>query len=547
MHRGLETLEAWHIPVGLVPQDGMKTLKLCTAHTEGGLPALSAYEIRSGTEEGGLAISNGALFLTAKSNGDLDMEAGELRGRENFLPISAHDLRILREILARRWSVAGGTPVQAGLGEFKLKLGSHAASLAANLPLPASLAFAALPLITEKGPVQAACVPDATVVKRIWIKPMGNIGNRALQYLTAAGIAARAPGSQICNVILDMWNREEPAPRPQPWEGASIGNHYRIDVEGLADCLNRGEVGAVCIESYCFHVAHYPPRDVCRTLLPAVAGTDGVKGFGPGELVCSVRGAEILTGLHKGYFPLPPGYYAKLREESGLDLVFFGQLGDDAYSVALRAAFPDARFVPSVNQNHDFEVLRRSRNVALSISTFSWLAAWLGQAERIYMPVGGIFNPAHYPGLCFLPFDEPAYRYVLLPPVGAVSVHEDAARFWLMQEMISRQARFVGVEELGGLLTRRDAKVTCVKGFDGMAYLRANPDVANEVRALRTTALGHYLASGAAEGRPSRQFDPLFYADMYPDAAEAVALGHYPSLFAHFVEVGEALGHAPAP
>jgi hypothetical protein len=549
VHRGMEALDSWHIILELEPgkEGGAPVLTTGWAGGEG----VRGLEIAPGALiPGCLTLRLGERFLSARPGGDAAAEAGEAKHWEQFLPISKRDLTVLADILARRWRMETGPAVPAGLAEFQLRFGRRAVSLAANLPLPAGAGAARLDLADGEGRVSltAATKPPE---RRVWIYPLGNIGNRALQYLAAAGIAARAPGAKIENVMLEMWGRREPAPRPEPWERAGSNDHflYHLDVDGLGDCLARGEVDAICLESYCFHLDHYPPRAECRVLLPPAQGTEDVRGFGPGELVCSVRAAEILHYAHPDYFPLPPGYYAKLQAESGLDLVFFGQLGDDAYSQALRAAFPRARFVPGVNQNHDFEVLRRSRNVALSISTFAWLAAWLGEAERVYLPVGGIFNPHHDPGMLFLPLAEPAYRYMLLPPVKAVSL-ADPVRFWLMQDVIARGTRPIGVEELRGLVARaagREREMTKVKRFSSAAYLRAYPDVANEARALRRTGLDHYFNAGVKENRVTRPFDPLFYADRYPEAAEAVALGHYRTLFAHFQAVGEALGYQPMP
>lgn len=86
-----------------------------------------------------------------------------------------------------------------------------------------------------------------------------------------------------------------------------------------------------------------------------------------------------------------------------------------------------------------------------------------------------------------------------------------------------------------------------VKGFDSAAYLAANPEAAHEVRALRQTALNHCLTVDERLHRLFRLFDPLFYAFTYPDAAEAVSLGHYPDLWTHFRVAGEALGYLPVP
>ncbi len=41
----------------------------------------------------------------------------------------------------------------------------------------------------------------------------------------------------------------------------------------------------------------------------------------------------------------------------------------------------------------DFNQLRASANLVLSVSTFAWWAGWLSHAQRIYYPVAGLFDP----------------------------------------------------------------------------------------------------------------------------------------------------------
>ncbi len=548
-HVAPEALDKTFLPLGLKRDGGTEAAPLFSLAGEGwaGLPAL---EIGKGMYPRCVTFLGGTSFMIAKPVGSLEVNAKAASSFENFLPLLAKDFLALREILSMHWRLGSAEPVPLGLDKFKLKIGASEASLWDNLPLNYDATLQTLSIKASGVGLSLKGVPLELEAPVIWINPLGNIGNRALQYLTAVGLAARVPGAKIQNIKLEMWNYENPFPRPPAWKSAGTGTRTHLDLEGLADCLVRREVEAVCIDGFAFHLDHYPPRPICRQLLPAAHGTEAVQGFGSEELVCSVRAAEILKNIHPDYLPLPPGYYAKLQEESGLELVFFGQLGDDAYSASLRKAFPAARFVPSVNQNYDFELLRRSRNVALSISTFAWLATWLGDAERIYLPVGGMFSPVQHPSQDYLPLEEDNYRYILLPPVKSVNLQEEPERFQAMQDLVAKRARFADREEIREIRERAiglEAHKTQVKGFSSPFYLMQNPDAAVGVRALQETALNHYLRIGAREKRPYRPFDALFYADAYPDAAEAVALGYYPSLFAHFLEIGEKKGYAPTP
>jgi hypothetical protein len=297
----------------------------------------------------------------------------------------------------------------------------------------------------------------------IWIKPEGNMGNRALQYLAAAGIAMHAPDVKIQNILLPEWGMSAP---------------------------------------------------------------------------------------HPDYLVLPPRYYKSLQERSGLELIFYGQIGNDAYSASLRAAFPAARFIPGVNRGHDFEVLRRSVNIAPGISTFAWLAAWLSEAAQIYLPVGGIFNPAQFHRRMFLPLDDPAYRYTLLPFGKATDLKKQPAQFALLQETLGQLARPVHVPELQQICQRAAAlqpPQALLGGFDPDFYALKYPDVAGQLPDRQPSALHHYLHTGFREGRQPFAFDQAFYTGMYPEAAMAVAAGYYRDPLHHYQTTGRTKGYRPTP
>jgi len=343
------------------------------------------------------------------------------------------------------------------------------------------------------------------------------------------------------------------APAAPPPQENSVGtgiDGFQLDVAGLADCLTRRVVASVHLEGYAFNLQNYPPRAAARELIPATLAGGEARGFGARALVCSVRGAEILHNVHPDYLPLPPGYYRHLAERSGLDLVFFGQIGNDPYSQALQAAFPQARFIAGQNPAHDFEVLRRSVNLAPSISTFAWLAAWLSHAERIYLPVGGIFSPVQLPLMAFLPLDEPEFEYTLLPYAQGVDLYDKPARFFYMQDMVGARLRPVTADEMRAICARAAAlsgKRPLLSGFDPEFYIAEYQEVGPWLRNGLQSALHHYLHVGFKEGRKPLRLDAGFYANFYPDAAMAIAEGHYANPIHHYLAIGRSLGYRPLP
>ncbi len=331
----------------------------------------------------------------------------------------------------------------------------------------------------------------------IWIEPLGNVGNRALQYLAAQGIARLVPGAEIRNIRLPEWGMNRADAKP---EGRVVHTglyRYWMDTAGMADCLRRSVMDALAIDGYCFHIEHYPPREVCRALLGPMQGGEDAVGFGPEALVCSVRGDEVLRAIHPRYLALPPGYYAKLAAQTGLELVFYGQLGEDPYSRSLRAAFPDARFISGRNPGFDFETLRRSQNIAPSLSTFAWLAAWLSEAAQIHLPVGGIYMPLQQGNQGFLPYDDPAYSFMLLPKAEAINVFHRTDAFLRQQEHIGAacQPLTTGqVRKICKLATQVKPYGPALNGFDPDFYVtQAGPKAA-------ANPLEHYMRTGWEKG-----------------------------------------------
>jgi hypothetical protein len=240
-----------------------------------------------------------------------------------------------------------------------------------------------------------------------------------------------------------------------------------------------------------------------------------------------------------------------LQKQSGLKLVFYGQLEADAYSEGLRRAFPEARFITSRGAGIDFETIRKSRNIALPISAFAWLAAWLSEAINVYVPVGGLFNPMLEPGQSFLPIEEPSFQYVMLPRVLGENLFDQPTEFWAVQDNIAKFSRFATQEEIRELLARANAtpraKRAVTGPFEASYYQAHHSTVAYELLGLNNTALGWYLQRGYLAGDRTFHFDDEFYRHAYPDVEIDIALGRFTTLVQHFLEKGQMLGYQPRP
>jgi hypothetical protein len=219
-------------------------------------------------------------------------------------------------------------------------------------------------------------------------------------------------------------------------------------------------------------------------------------------LLISIRGGEVLEAPHPSYVLIPVSFYVQIVSETRLKPVFVGQLTPSPYLDELKAAFPSARYIDSQGVLADFQTIRKARNIVLSVSTFSWLAAWLSEAEQVIMPLSGLFNPMQSTDIDLAPVSDPRFRFFLFPINYAVpveryqSVHAVIDSRW--QEISGEQLRQIR-ENRPSLGRQLDEYLAC---FDEPFYLRRYGDVLDHVKGgLFTDGADHYRRAGFSRVR----------------------------------------------
>lgn len=373
---------------------------------------------------------------------------------------------------------------------------------------------------------------------------LGNLGNRSIQYMVALKLASLVPGCRISNVSLPEWNIHHPTIEP---EGpvAHVGTWERIDLEGLSAAMIEGRIRRVEWVGYGQRMENFLSRDFYDRTFAIDPSRDA--GFGRDHLVCPVRAGDILNGKFNDYPLTPVEFYVELIERTGLKPVFMGQTAPNIYTDRLRERFPEATFLNSLGQVGDFELIRRSKNIAIGVSTFAWLAAWLSHAERIFMAVSGLFNPMQQSRVDLLPIGDPRYQFWLFPLNYAVPLdwHAD------VHKQMMPYCRHMTHEALGRQLAEAprvpldlDALLT---EFDEEYYLSTYPDVAAGIKQGRiASGREHYKAHGFSESRRPFFLHAFWYVSMYPIAALEVAQGDYADLFHHYAAIGKSRGYLPA-
>ncbi len=385
--------------------------------------------------------------------------------------------------------------------------------------------------------------PSAPGRPVIHIRPMGQMGNQMIQYLAAANLSRLVPRGLISNVTLPAWRIHHPTvPRgKEPTMVADQPETMRLDLETAASVLNGGTIKRYEIATYAQHMDNLPDRETAGALLVA---PEKFRGYDERHLVINIRGAEIMDGLAWHYPLLPIGFYAHLIEQTGLQPVFMGQLGDDPYSAALRTRFAHATFLPSLGPLGDFETIRNSRHVVVSVSTFSWLAAWLSDADSVFLPLAGFFSPGQRPDIDLLPLDDLRYRYFIMPFAPAVPVqyvlglHEAVGPAW--REV---SASMVGIHRRDSPRFKTDI-AELRQHFDEKFYVTLHSDVKRAVTAgWMSSGWEHFRNWGVHENRAPFRLDPVFYARRYPLAALEVGQGDFRNFHDHWVAIGRRRGY----
>ena len=135
------------------------------------------------------------------------------------------------------------------------------------------------------------------------------------------------------------------------------------------------------------------------------------------ELHIHLRLGDIATDhvLNQDYFPLPISYYKKLVSERNLRPTFIGQLTSNLYIEQLADAFPSANFL-QMDILESFKVIRQAKALAISVSSFCFLAAWTGRPDSmIEFPVAGIFNPNQRLDINLLPLNDYRFKFWQFP------------------------------------------------------------------------------------------------------------------------------------
>jgi hypothetical protein len=270
----------------------------------------------------------------------------------------------------------------------------------------------------------------------IRITPIGNLGNRMLQYMAALKLQELVPDAIVEQINLPEWGLTAPA-SDQGQRLLLIDQANKFDLEALSGRLRSGEIPGVELRDFLQDVTFYRDRSYYDCIFKPLPGSMvGLPEFGRDDLVINVRAGDVLRGV--GHYPMVPiSFYKSIISETDLKPVIMGQIDEGLYGGELRRAFPEARFIPSQGPIRDFQMVRSAHNIVPSVSTFSWLAAWLSDASAIYQPLLGFYNPCHTREINLVSIGDPRWKFYLfplcygLPEAEMLEFHRRVGRCWV--------------------------------------------------------------------------------------------------------------------
>jgi SAM-dependent methyltransferase len=338
----------------------------------------------------------------------------------------------------------------------------------------------------------------------ISIEPMGNLGNRMLQYMAAIPIGSLLDKNTVYNCHLPEWGLQfnqdlHNKIKSSISETITIRDSEVTTTIDAANIIIKSQKKNVILEGFFLRTELYFDRNFYQGIFPDTHGTRHLdQHFSDNDLVINVRSGELRGGI--GWYPLMPiEFYRQLVSSTGLRPIFVGQIDESLYTDELKRNFPDAQMINSVSPVDDMNLLRQAKNIVISVSTFSWLAGWLSNAKKIFYPMLGFLHPtclkrgAHgLGGVDMLPIDDPRYIYYLFP----IIIGEEESIYLDRIKKVHPIAKWISSDRA------RDIKFNSKKNghtltedqdFDENWYFRTYIDAAWEVsEGIYSDAISHY-------------------------------------------------------
>lgn len=228
--------------------------------------------------------------------------------------------------------------------------------------------------------------------RAVCVRYRGRLGNQLFQYAFGRALAESLKADLVAPTIAGFPNAKSNkrfALSAMRRSAALLEGHW-VEPEKFAALKSTGKI---VLDGY------FQRYEYIRNLRPRIQEwfrRGSTTPLSDDSLTIHVRSGDIweMKGWrpHLNYPAMPVSYYRRIIESRHWKTVYLVcEKPDDPVAGRLL----DRGDVTLVAQDRlsDFDFLRSSRNIVLSVSTFAWWAAWLSDASRIYFPLAGIFDP----------------------------------------------------------------------------------------------------------------------------------------------------------
>jgi hypothetical protein len=331
-----------------------------------------------------------------------------------------------------------------------------------------------------------------------------------IEYAFARNLQSLIGPSEIVGVKLPEWGIQNEIKDVGYDAEFVISDSEPFSLRSLASDVNSYKCAKIVSKGFFQDVELLPPQSLVRDSIFPLSDVGDDRSFGEEFLVINIRAGDILRGV--AWYPIVPvEFYKYLVEKTCLRPVFVGQIDSGLYGSQLREAFPNAEFISTGVPLRDFSILRRSKNICIAVSTFSWLAAWISNASNVFFPVLGFLHPTL--AICY---------GAEVSQANLVLTEDTRVRFYLFPLTF-------GLPELEML--KYYAKV-------GVCW--------REIPAKQICAIRERSPLLKPHQRQT-VVDERYYSHRYIEAGWEIAEGWYQTPAHHFAEIGYLRGYSPSP
>jgi len=247
---------------------------------------------------------------------------------------------------------------------------------------------------------------------------------------------------------VSEWSLAEPVSEA-PASDVSLGGHL-TKLWLVCRMIDWLKPSVVHVTGFIWRQANFSDPQFYQAVLPAPQVQPPVDDD---TLLVHIRAGDVASPSHPSYGPLPISYYRYLAARTGLKLAFIGQLEKTPYVTALKEAFPDATYFCDGTPMNDFQAIRSAAHIAIGVSSFSWIAAFLSTSARsVHLPLAGILDPRERPDVDALPLSDSRFVLHAIPKTCWRQRYQDHLADDASFKVVSR-SRIIALKTLSALRT----------------------------------------------------------------------------------------------